>query len=291
MKKALLLLMAVLLGCLSVTAQRYVVNGKKGKIRVVEYEKVDGQWTCANKADIYIDNGYEFEAVPPVSEDQIVMEYDGKYYRVVFPEKELQLVDDMGKDSHLGFRNFMRNTFVGHFYKTSIPGLLGLACALIALVAFGIGIFKEEVPVFLRWGYAGGMCIVSILELGALLSIGIEAYWWVTPDDVGYLIAIVMLFPFSLTVAMQIYAFKLYKFMGEVPGNANIFIKILLGIGCVTAVIAAIQVVFNFIFSFFCLALMIWMGGQKTYSKDSSGNIYENSMFGSSKIDKSDLKH
>ena len=47
MKKSFLLLLMMLLGNLSVFAQRYVVNGKEGKIRVVQYELVDGKWEIA----------------------------------------------------------------------------------------------------------------------------------------------------------------------------------------------------------------------------------------------------
>lgn len=286
MKKTVLLLLAVFMSCLSITAQRYVVNGKKGKIRVVKYEKKDGRWICADKReDIYIDNGYEFEAVPPVAKDTIVMEYEGAYYHVVFPDKDLELVDDMGKESHLGFRSALRNTFIGKWYRTLMPGLIGLVCTIVALFVFFVSIFKEKVPDILRWLYALPMSLVSLLEIGAFFSIYDEAYWWVNPDDVGYLIAIVMLVPFCITIAMQLYAFKFYKYVGHLSGVMDVVVRILLGVGCVLAVITAILVIKNFLFAFFGAIGVLWLFGQKTYSKDSSGNVYENSVLGQHKLD------
>lgn len=287
MKKYVLLLLAVLMSCLTITAQRYVVNGKDGKIRVVEYEKVNGKWGYVKYAhDIYVENGYEFEAVPPVAKDTIVMEYKGKFYHVVRPEKELKLVDDMGKDAGLGFTNFMRNTFVGKWYRTSVPGMIGVVCAVLALIAFIINLFKDNVPAVLRWLYAVPMSVVSVLEIGAFASIEAEAYWWVNPDDVGYLIAILMLIPFSITIAMQLYAFKLYKYVGQLEGATNVVVKILFGIGCVLAVITTIQVVMNFLFALFTAIGTLWLFGQKTYSTDSSGNTYETNILGTQKLDK-----
>ena len=225
MKKYLLLIIMALLGNIFAYAQRYVVNGKDGKIRVVEYHLVDGEWTNVKYApDIYIENGYEFEAVPPVSKDKIVMEYNGKYYHVVFPEKELKLVDDMGAG-----------------YLGSSPAKLALLLTIIALVVFIISLFKDDVIPVLRYIFVGSVSCVALIEAGAALSVGQDAYWWVNPDDVGYLVACGTLIPYSIAVVLQIYAIKIYNAMGKFDGAANVVAYILMGAGCVLCIISAIR--------------------------------------------------
>ena len=176
MKKYLLLIIMVLLGSIFAYAQRYVVNGKDGKIRVVEYHLVDGEWTNVKYApDIYIENGYEFEAVPPVSKDKIVMEYNGKYYHVVFPEKELKLVDDMGAGEGLGFRNAMRNSFIGDWYLGSSPAKLALLLTIIALVVFIISLFKDDVIPVLRYIFVGSVsCVAGRILVGESRRCGVS---------------------------------------------------------------------------------------------------------------------
>lgn len=292
MKKYLLLIIMALLGNIFAYAQRYVVNGKDGKIRVVEYHLVDGEWTNVKYApDIYIENGYEFEAVPPVSKDKIVMEYNGKYYHVVFPEKELKLVDDMGAGEGLGFRNAMRNSFIGDWYLGSSPAKLALLLTIIALVVFIISLFKDDVIPVLRYIFVGSVSCVALIEAGAALSVGQDAYWWVNPDDVGYLVACGTLIPYSIAVVLQIYAIKIYNAMGKFDGAANVVAYILMGAGCVLCIISAVQVVINFLFALFTMLGFMWMLSQKSYSRDSSGKVYESDVLGTREIDKNALNN
>lgn len=274
------------MGCLAMSAQKYVVNGKKGKIRVVEYHMVDGHWTYVKGAkDFYVPNGYEFEPVPPVAKDTIVMQYEGKFYHVVFPEKELKLVDDMGKDSQLGFRNKLANSFIGKWYASSRPAVIGLiltVCALLALVVF---LFSENIPGAFRTLFVASMCGISLLELGAFLSLHSDAFWWVNPEDVGYLMAIVTLIPFSITVAMQIFAIKIYNKMGNYDGVLDLCIKIILGLGIVLSIIDAISVIMNFLFAACLLVGAGWLLSGMSY-KDSAGNTIHTSPFGTYKTDK-----
>ncbi len=287
MKRFLLLLTVSLFACLIAEAQRYVVNGKDGKIRVVEYHLVSGEWKYVEGApDIYIDNGYEFEAVAPVSKDKIVMEYNGKHYHVVNPEKELEIVDDMGSGEGLGFRNALRHSFVGRWYMTGQPAMIAGVFVLIAIVSLLILLFRNNPgPAAVR-AFPVAMSFVALIEAGAALSVGQDAYWWVNPDDVGYLMAICTLIPFSVTVALQLKAIKIYKETGKFSGAANVAVYLLLGLGCILSVIAAVQVVINFLFALFCLLFLLWLSGQKTYSRDSSGNIYETGFTGTHKVDK-----
>lgn len=203
------------------------------------------------------------------------------------PEKNIKPVDKSGDaTAGLGIRNYLSNTFMGDFYMTNIPGLAGMICGFLALIVTIIGLFREEPPAFCGWIFGGAMSLIAMLEIVGFFCAGSDAYWWVNPDDVGYIIAIIMLIPFSITATLQIIAFKLYKLFPIKEAGPNVICKILMGIGCVIAVIASIQVIMNFIFAAFCLGLLLWLGGQKTYSKDSSGNIYETSFLRTHKLDK-----
>ncbi|MDE6300820.1 MAG: hypothetical protein K2M19_03810 [Muribaculaceae bacterium] len=286
MKTRIIILFSLLLCSLAMSAQKYVVNGRKDKTRVVEYHMVDGHWTYVKGArDIYVPKGYEFEAVAPVSKDTIVMPYEGKFYRVVFPDKELKLVDDMGKDSHLGFRNKLSNTVIGKWYATGRPAVIGLilsACALLALV---VALFRENVPAMFRALFVASMCGISLLEVGAFLSLHTDAFWWVNPDDVGYLVAIMTLIPFSVTVAMQVFALKVYNMMGNYEGALNAIVKIILVIGIVLSFIFAIAVIMNFLFAACLLIGAGFLFSGMSY-KDSAGNTIHSSALGTYKTDK-----
>lgn len=290
MKKSfLLLLVMMLLGNLSVLAQRYVVNGKEGKIRVVQYELVDGKWEVAKPSkDIYVENGYEFEAVPPVSSKTIVMEYEGKYYHVIWPKKELKLIDDMGKDSSLGIKNRLRNSIIGDFYFTSVPAITGFLFTVLALIIFIMGVFEKNTPYFLRMIFAICICAIALLEFGAAISLGSDAYWWCNPDDVGYLRAIPFTLLFGITIALQYYSIKMYKIVGELDGTANTIVYIVCGLGMVIATFAFISVLMNFLFMVCCALFAFWFfgkaGNTRHRTKDDRSNTIHVNDFGT-KVD------
>lgn len=263
MKSRLWWMLVLFLGSLSVAAQRYVVNGKEGRIRVVQYELVDGQWQDAKPPkDIYVPNGYEFEAVPPVSEKNVIMEYEGKYYHVIWPDKELKLIDDMGRENVLGLRNRLRNSFLGEFYFTSVPPLLGLALTVVALIVFVMGIFERSAPRFLRVVFAVCVCGIALLELGGALALGSDAYWWCNPDDVGYLRAIPFTLLFGLTLAVQYNSIKMYKTVGVLRGAAHTLVYVVCGLGMVVATFAFIGVLMNFLFAACCALFLFWFFGK-----------------------------
>lgn len=253
MKRTLLLWVILQLCALSLMAQRYVVNGKEGKIRVVQYELVDGRWEDAKPPkDIYVENGYEFEAVPPVSDDCIIMEYEGKYYHVIRPDKELEVVDDMGKDTHLGLKNKLRNSAAGAFYFSSTPALAGLVLTVLAVIVFVMGIFEDNAPRFLRLIFVTCIGGITLLELGAALVLGSDAYWWCNPDDVGYLRAIAFTLLFGITLGVQYGSLKMYKVVGRLDGTGDVLVCIVFGLGMVVATIAFIGVLMNFLFAVCC---------------------------------------
>lgn len=291
MKRGLLFLIVIIVGCLSMSAQKYAVDSKKGKTRVTEYELVNGKWNSTEvRNDIYIENGYEFVAVPPVAKDTIVMEYEGKYYRVIFPKEDLMVVDGMGQPTYLGYRNTMRHTFIGAFYKTKLSGLICLGCAAIAFLAFVISIFRDKIPMFLRWLFALPMSIISFLELVAICTVGDVAYWFVNPDDVGYFIAILMLIPYSFVIALQVFAYSLYDALGEVDDPMDGWFKFFIGFGIALAILSAISVVLNFIWAIcFIIGLGAFLAigntGYGTIYKDSYGNKYQDTLLGKRKID------
>lgn len=274
----------MLLSNISIFAQRYMVNGKEGKIRVVQYELVDGKWTDAKPPkDIYVENGYVFEAVPPVSKKTIIMEYEGKYYHVIWPQKELKLLDDMGKDSFMSWKNRARNSFIGDFYFSSTPGLIGLALTFLSLIVFIMGVFEKNTPYFLRVIFAGCITGITLLELGALLSVGSDAYWWCNPDDVGYLTAIPFTLLFGITITAQYYSIKMYKIIGRLKGKADTIFYIISGLGMVAATFAFIGVLLNFLFMACCAIFTIWFFGKASNTRnkttDEKGKtIYKNDL-------------
>lgn len=280
MKQKLVLIIAItFLGCLSAAAQRYRVNGKEGKIRVVEYELTDGKWDYVKGAhDIYVENGYEFEAVPPVSDDEIIMEYNSKYYHVIWPDKELQLIDDMGKDGHLGIKNRLRYSVMGDFYFSSVPALAGLTLTLLSFIVFLMAAFEKKTPYFMSIIYAVCICGITCLELGAAISLSSDAYWWCNPDYVGYLKAILFTLLFGLTIALQFYSLKIYKIVGELRGFGNSVVYLMCIVGMVAAAIAFIGVLKNFLFVIFCAIFTLFFFGKARSGSnrriDGNGNTY-----------------
>ena len=285
MKKWLLFLLVMWLGSLSAMGQRYVVNGKEGKIRVVQYELVDGRWEDAKPPkDIYVENGYEFEAVPPVSDDEIIMEYEGKYYHVIWPDKELEVVDDMGKDAHLGLKNKLRNSVLGDFYFTSTPAIAGLVLTLLALIVFIMGVFEKSSPYFLRLLFVIFVCGIALLEFGAALTLGSDAYWWCNPDDVGYLRAVPFTLLFGVTLALQYNSLKMYKVVGRLDGAGDVMVYVVCGLGMVVATIAFIGVLKNFLFVVCCAVFLFWFFGKASNARhrttDESGRTIHVNDFG-----------
>lgn len=277
MKKILVFLILILTGISYSFAenQRYVVSNKDGKARFVPVVQ-DGdkwKWEGVNK-DIYVENGTEVEGfeikednslnykgTPYVYNKSLIVEYEGKFYVVVFPKKDLKPIDENGNlTSGLGIRNYLSNTRLGDFYRTKTPGLIALFCALFAAIIAIVCMFKDKSSVFMSWMFAVPLCIVSLLEIGAAFSLGTDAAWWVNPDDVGYWIATPLLIPYAIVAAIMIFSYRLYGFIGHVDdGPANAVISVLLIVGIVLTVISAIFVVINFVFAICMLIAAAWM--------------------------------
>ena len=268
MMKKLVFIILILIGISYSFAdtQRYVVSNKDGKAKFVPVVKEGDKWKWEGvNNDIYVENGTEVEGfelkedyslnykgTPYVYRKSLIVDYEGKYYVVVFPEKSLKPVDEKGEltsDSGLGIRNYLSNTVLGDFYRTPGPGLLALLCAFISGCILIFSIFKETPTFLMRWMFAVPLCVISLLEIGAAFSVGTDAAWWVNPEDVGYWIATPLLVPYSLAAALMIFSYKLYGFVGRVDGIANTIITVLLIIGTVLTVISAIFVVINFLFA------------------------------------------
>ncbi|MDE5785321.1 MAG: hypothetical protein K2H98_02200 [Duncaniella sp.] len=269
--KKLLLFLTFIFACISVVNaenQRYVVSNKAGKARFTQVEETDGKWQYVKYAqDIYLENGFEFEGFEVTNHNfmskrdpGLLFQYDGKYYKVINPEKDIKPVDENGETtSGLGIRNYLSNTALGDFYRTKTPGLVALLCIFLSAIFLISSFSKENVSMFIRWGYALPVCVISILEIGAAFSLGTDAAWWVNPDDVGYWIATPLLIPYAIVAAYMIFSYKLYGFVGEVNGLSNIVISVLLVIGIILTVISAIFVVINFLFAAFVLIFAGWM--------------------------------
>lgn len=285
MNKIVILLLLIIAAVLPTQAQKYQVNGKDGKIRVVEYVLNEGEWECKQQGkDIYIENGFEFEAVPPVSKDKIVMEYEGSYYHVVFPDKELKLIDAQGQENVLGFCNKLRNSWLGAIFLTEIPAEICFLFGVIALLLMIISLKFEKTPKWMRIAFASCLSFISVFEIAAFFSVGSDAYWWCNPDDVGYLKAIGTTLLFSIVAVIQIYGIKLYKFIGTVDGPAHGLFMAFCGIGAVAAVLASIGVLMNFLFAVCCLIFGIWLfstaGKGRNKRTDQNGNTYYVDDFG-----------
>lgn len=251
--------------------QRYVVSNKDGKAKFVPVVKDGDKWKWEGvNNDIYVENGTEVEGFE-IKEDRslnykgthyvynksLIVEYEGKYYVVVFPAKSLKPVNENGElTSGLGIRNYLSNTKLGDFYRTKIPGLIALLCGFISgTILIGLMVFTN-VTFLMRWMFVLPLCLISLLEIGAAFSVGTDATWWVNPEDVGYWIATPLLIPYSLVAALMIFSYKLYRFIGHVDGTANAIITVLLIIGTVLTVISAIFVVINFLFSI-CMMIAV----------------------------------
>ena len=302
MKKLLILLILVLTGVSMACAenQNYVVSNKKGKARFIQVESEDGKWKYVrNVPDVYLENGVEisvfeieadkslnYKGTPYIYRKSMIFEYDGKYLKVIDPEKDIKPVNEKGETtSGLGIRNYLSNTALGRFYLTAVPGLIALACVFISGLFLIIGFFKESVPAFIRWAFAVPLCVIAVLEIGAAFSLGTDAAWWVNPDDVGYWIATPLLIPYSLVAAMMIFSYKLYGFLGTLDGWANVIISILLIIGIILTVISAIFVVINFLFALFVIVFAGWMFGGISH-KDNNGNIINSGPLGTYRTDR-----
>lgn len=302
MKKFVALLLLLLSGISLACAenQRYVVANKDGKARFIPVEKSGENWKyIKGSQDKYLENGTEFEGfeinpdkslnyagTPYVCRPNLIIEYDGSYYLVPTPEKNIKPVNEAGETtSELGIRNYLSNTRLGDFYRTSAPGVIALICALISCMFWLRRFFKEKVSAFMRYCFAIPLCIIAVLEIGAAFSLGTDAAWWVNPEDVGYWIATPLLIPYSLVAAMMIFSIQEYRFVGAVEGKANAIIYVLLGIGTILTVISAIFVVINFVFAVCMLIFAGWILCGQTYQY-SDGSSRHYSPFGNTETDK-----
>lgn len=252
--------------------QRYVVSNKDGKSRFVPVAQDGDKWKWDGTA-IYVENGIEVEGFyipeddslnykssPYIYNKTLIVEYEGKYYAVIFPKKDLKPIDENGNlTSGLGIRNYLSNTFLGDYYRTTNPGLIALLCAFISGIIAIISIFKENITNFMRWAFVIPLCVISALEIGAAFSLGTDAAWWVNPDEVGYWIATPLLIPYALAAALMIFSYKIYGFLGHIDGPAGTTISVLLIVGIVLTVISAIFVVINFLFAACMLIFAGWL--------------------------------
>ena len=302
MKKYIVFLILILTGISYSFAenQRYVVSNKNGKAKFVPVVQDGDKWMWEGvNNDIYVENGTEVEGFeikedrslnykssPYVYNKSLIVEYEGKHYVVVFPEKDLKPVDENGElSSGLGIRNYLSNTVLGNFYRTAKPGLLAFFMALISAFIVIVCLFKEKHSEIMKWVFAVPLCIISLLEIGAAFSLGTDAAWWVNPDEVGYLIATPLLIPYAIVAALMVFSYKLYGFVGHVEGPANTVISILLIIGIVLTVISAIFVVINFVFAVCMLIAAGWLfGGFNT--KNADGSTTNTSVLGTYKTDR-----
>lgn len=302
MKKFLVLFLLMLTGMSYSFAenQRYVVANKDGKARFVPVVQDGDKWRWAGvNMDIYVENGTEVEGFeieednslnykssPYIYNKTLIVEYEGKYYAVIFPKKDLKPIDENGElTTGLGIRNYLSNTALGNFYRTKTPGLIALLCGFISgLIAF-ISIFKERVPVFLTWVFVIPLCVISVLEIGAAFSLGTEAAWWVNPDDVSYWIATPLLIPYAIVAALMVFSYKIYGFMGRFDGGANVVVSALLITGIVLTVISAIYVVINFLFAACVLIFAGWMFSGMSY-KNYDGSTTNTGPLGTYRTDR-----
>lgn len=270
--------------------QRYVVASKNGKTKFVPVIKDGDKWKWKGvNNDLYLENGIEVEGFeikednslnykgsPYVYNKSLIAEYEGQHYVVVFAKKDLKPIDENGElTSGLGIRNYLSNTLLGDFYRTTTPGLIALLCGFISGLIVIVCLFKENVPDFLKWVYAVPLCVISLLEIGAAFSLGTEAAWWVNPDDVSYWIATPLLIPYAVIAAQMVFSYKLYGFVGHLDGASNTIISALLITGIVLTVISAIFVVINFLFAACMLIFAGWLFGGMNIknSDDSTTNI------------------
>lgn len=284
MKQIVLFLIVFILCSISSLADRYVVDCKEPQLKLYEEMTLtEGEWHSSSTDNpVLIDKGYEFEPVKEASDKYFVVQYQGKYYKIW--TKDIKRIDTEGNATRVGHRKLLGSSALIDWFMSSRPGLVGLFCAIIAFITLITGILRENPSAIYGWIFGCSMSAIAVIETLGLFSVGSDTYWWVDPDEVGYLIAIIMLFPFSLTMAMQIFAFKFLKLF-PIPGKgASIAFKILIAIGGIIAVVASLQVIFKFLFAAFCLGLFLWMGTRKTYYKDYSGNVYESGMFGTGKL-------
>ena len=284
MKKILFLIILVLTGISYSFAegqetqktQRYMVSSKKGKTKFVPVEKEGDKWKWKGvNNDIYVENGVEIEGFeiekdrslnysgsPYVYRKSLIAEYEGNYYVVAFPEKDLKPIKENGEltsDSGLGIRNYLSKTRLGDFYRTPLPGLLALLCAFISGTIIFYFIFTGKENEVVSWMFSLPLCFISLLEIGAAFSVGTDAAWWVNPEDVGYWIATPLLIPYAIVAALMVFSYKLYGLIGHVDGPGNLVISILLFIGIGLTVISAIFVVINFLFAACLLIFAGWI--------------------------------
>lgn len=281
-------------------AQKYVIANKAGKARFVPVERDGENWKWVkSEPNIYLENGIEVEGfeikpdkdlnysgTPYVSMESFIIEHEGKYYVDPFPKKDLKPVNENGElTSGLGFRNYLSNTKLGDFYRTPKPGLLALLCAVISGTILISLIVFPKITTLMKWMFVLPLCVISLLEIGAAVSVGTDAAWWVNPEDVGYWIATPLLIPYALVASLMIFSYKLYGFIGKVDGTANTVITVLLIIGTVLTVISAIFVVINFLFSICMLigAAYLFRGMDVKNADGSTTNI---SPLGSYKTDR-----
>lgn len=301
MKKLLVLLFVIITGSFFAFSdnQRFVVANKDGKARLILVENEGDKWKYVQPiAELHVENGTEltgfeipedkslnYTGTPYIYNQSLIVEYEGKNYLVVSPKKNVKPIDENGNmTSDLGIRNYLSNTILGDFYRTEIPGIIGLVCAIISLIFLLASIHYDVMPTYIKWGAMLPICLISLLEIGASFSVGTEAAWWVNPDDVGFWIATPLLIPYFLIATLMFYSISFYKYLGKINGWLNIVIYVLLIIGIILTTVSVILVVCNFLAALLPLLGLAYLFRGFDY-KDAAGNTINVSPLGTYKTD------
>ena len=297
--KKLIVLFVLITSCVCLcSAQRFIVDSRKGSEKFAMVKKTDGEWKNVEPLkQVVLPTGYEFESING-DDYPLVFEYEGHTYAATKYHtsnvKTVKLLDSQGKDVK-DIKKYKGNTVFGKFYFSTKAGYLALACGglafLFMVISMLIWVNREKgCPAFFRWAFAVPLAAVGLIELIALFTVGKEAYWWVNPDSVGYFLAIFWLFPYSIIVLMQCGAIWIYRFLIPEDKENSILDNILLvimGIGMVVAVIGFIQVILEFVVAVFYMIFLCFLAAPVSGAvyKDREGRKYVQTGLGKQRVD------
>lgn len=221
MRKLIIIFLLITSYIGSCSAQRFIVDSRKGSEKFAMVQKVDEEWKNVEPLNqIVLPNGYEFESING-DNYPLVFEYEGNLYAATKYHtsnvKTVKLLDSKGKNVE-DIKKYRGNSIFGKFYFSTDAGYIALACGgisfLFLIISLQIWLHRDKgCPPFFRWAFGLPLTIVALIELVALFTVGKEAYWWVNPDTVGYLSALFWLFPYSIVVLMQCGAIWIYRFL------------------------------------------------------------------------------
>ena len=216
--KRIVPLFLFLLCCISLSAQKYIVDPLfSDSIEVSSVSFQDSIWTVKDGfTRTMIPRGTEIDscARSRSAKYYIIFEYEGKKYEINKKELLFSENNPEGVENPLSSEVQRRHSAIGHWFATMAPSYIVMALLLLSfIISFICSKWDVDAlrPVALVI-ITASILIVSILELVGYRYLEGDVFWWCDYDRYGFFGALLRVIPFGLVVLGQIKS--IYWFQG-----------------------------------------------------------------------------